>query len=362
MTEEKLFYEFSKPTKQEWINTICKDLKLDHIQELDWQTDGLMHISPFNAPEDLGGICPPVKNKAGWEIGTEICIGDLPRDNIRTLEFLNRGCQNITFDCRDFRQKLDFGLLLKDIQLEWVSTHLLIRSSQISSLTGFIEFARKQSLEPEKIRVSLEISDWPLTHQKLAQVMNFRKLLPQLAPITFSDRSILDLKSGVGTIAKLIHEANQHLVQVHKSGWGQGGAPRFIVSLSDDYLTNICYLRAFIIAWANILFHWKMDWPEVMLTCYLHDSVFDDTDLRKISFTSQAMAAIVGGADRIIIASRNGNSSLSDQRLHLNIQHILALESHFDWMTDPAAGSYFFERTTDQLAASIWREFQHLQA
>jgi methylmalonyl-CoA mutase len=36
-----------------------------------------------------------------------------------------------------------------------------------------------------------------------------------------------------------------------------------------------------------------------------------------------------------------------------NVQHILKLESHFDWVSDPAAGSYFIEKLTSKLLENM---------
>jgi methylmalonyl-CoA mutase len=48
-------------------------------------------------------------------------------------------------------------------------------------------------------------------------------------------------------------------------------------------------------------------------------------------------------------------------RLARNLPVILSQEAHLDWVADPAAGSYFLENLTDELARSAWSEFQDLE-
>ena len=42
----------------------------------------------------------------------------------------------------------------------------------------------------------------------------------------------------------------------------------------------------------------------------------------------------------------------------MNIQQLLQLESYMDRVIDPAAGSYYVEQLTDQLAERAWGKFQ----
>jgi methylmalonyl-CoA mutase len=116
-----------------------------------------------------------------------------------------------------------------------------------------------------------------------------------------------------------------------------------------------------------------------------------------IRLTTESMAAILGGADRITIhppdfietrdtngtpdssspdSSSSSSSSLSSssssppasppasppssfsRRMARNIHHLLTLESHLSNVSNPTAGCYYLEELHDQLARKAWEQFQ----
>jgi methylmalonyl-CoA mutase len=81
--------------------------------------------------------------------------------------------------------------------------------------------------------------------------------------------------------------------------------------------------------------------------------------------TTEAASAIIGGCD--VLTVRPFSASFTDpsdvaHRLARNTQHILRAESHLDHVADPAAGSYYIEAITDQLARKAWSLFQTIEA
>ncbi len=87
--------------------------------------------------------------------------------------------------------------------------------------------------------------------------------------------------------------------------------------------------------------------------------------------TVAGFAAGVGGADSVTIEPhdlllRSEATSAEDAalstRLARNVQAILIEESHAARVIDPAGGSWFVERLTDQLAHRAWQRFGELEA
>jgi methylmalonyl-CoA mutase len=83
-----------------------------------------------------------------------------------------------------------------------------------------------------------------------------------------------------------------------------------------------------------------------------------------IRATTQALSAVIGGADRLYVlpsdAYTGAPSSDFARRIARNVQHLLRLESFLDKTMDPAAGSYYIETLTDQLALKAWDKFVEL--
>jgi methylmalonyl-CoA mutase len=88
-----------------------------------------------------------------------------------------------------------------------------------------------------------------------------------------------------------------------------------------------------------------------------------DPNYNIIQSTTQAMAAIIGGVDRLTVLPSDafqGATTDFSRRIARNVQHILKMESYLDWVADPAAGSYFIEKLTLHLAEAAWNSFQQL--
>ena len=80
--------------------------------------------------------------------------------------------------------------------------------------------------------------------------------------------------------------------------------------------------------------------------------------------TSEAMAAIIGGCDSIHITPHDSTlapSSVSSRRIARNISNILKDEAYLDKVADPAAGSYYLENLTNELAKAAWALFKEIE-
>jgi methylmalonyl-CoA mutase len=80
--------------------------------------------------------------------------------------------------------------------------------------------------------------------------------------------------------------------------------------------------------------------------------------------TAEAYAAVVGCADVVTVLpfdSALGAPDEAGRRMALNTQNILREECRLDVVRDPAAGSYFVECLTHELAAAAWDRFQQIE-
>ena len=83
-----------------------------------------------------------------------------------------------------------------------------------------------------------------------------------------------------------------------------------------------------------------------------------------IRLTTEAMSAIVGGADRITIrADVTGETDgrAFQARMAENMFHLLKLESHLDHVANPADGCYYIDELTNQLAEHAWDLFREME-
>ena len=140
---------------------------------------------------------------------------------------------------------------------------------------------------------------------------------------------------------------------------------QFSISINDNYFASIAKIRALKLLWQNVLTAWDKDLVanspiEVHLT---PNSQTEEDNYNKIKATTQAMSAVIGGADRLYIypsdAFQNENGTTFSRRIALNVHHLLEQESYLDRVIDPSAGSYFIEELTNRIAEKAWQQFQN---
>ena len=142
------------------------------------------------------------------------------------------------------------------------------------------------------------------------------------------------------------------------------------VSIGPSYFPEIARLRATRRLWATLLHGFGLPLAGAgALPIHASTSTWTQTTLdphtNLLRHTTEAMSAVLGGADSIQVAPFDCLYQAPNEfsaRLARNLPVILREEAHLDWVADPAAGSYFIETLTDELARAAWAEFQALEA
>ncbi|QKG56314.1 hypothetical protein GKZ68_06470 [Hymenobacter sp. BRD128] len=141
-------------------------------------------------------------------------------------------------------------------------------------------------------------------------------------------------------------------------------------AISPSYFPEIARLRAARRLWATLLHAFGLPAAgAATLAIHAATSTWTQTTLdphtNLLRHTTEAMSAVLGGADSIQVAAFDCLYQAPNEfsaRLARNLPVILQEEAHLDWVADPAAGSYFIETLTDELARAAWAEFQALEA
>jgi methylmalonyl-CoA mutase len=141
-------------------------------------------------------------------------------------------------------------------------------------------------------------------------------------------------------------------------------------AIGTSYFPEMARLRAARRLWATLLHGFGLP-AQGAATLPIHatTSTWTQTTLdphtNLLRHTTEAMSAVLGGADSIQVSAFDCLYQATNEfsaRLARNLPVILKDEAHLDWVADPAAGSYFLETLTDELARAAWVEFQALEA
>ncbi len=138
------------------------------------------------------------------------------------------------------------------------------------------------------------------------------------------------------------------------------------LAVGTSYFLEIAKLRAMRRLWATLLHAFHLP-PSLAATLRIHTSTSSwlqttlDPHTNLLRFTTEAMAAVLGGATSLTVApfdSLYREPGEFSERLARNLSIILREESQLGRVTDPAAGSYYLETLTDTLAREAWALFQ----
>lgn len=91
-----------------------------------------------------------------------------------------------------------------------------------------------------------------------------------------------------------------------------------------------------------------------------------DLETNLLRHTTEALSAVLGGADRVLVRPHRPSGPLAERlaalRLARNVPLILREEAHLDAVEDPTAGAYYVEELTDQIAEAAWSYFRETES
>ncbi|MFO0599298.1 MAG: methylmalonyl-CoA mutase family protein [Myxococcaceae bacterium] len=138
------------------------------------------------------------------------------------------------------------------------------------------------------------------------------------------------------------------------------------ISLGRDTFAELAKLRALRLCWNKLMT--AAGHPGAKLhvhaVCSRRTLTQRDPWVNMLRTTTQVFAGILGGADEITPTSFDAElTKQSDlgRRVAQNTGLILEHESSLGRVIDPAAGSYYLDTFTDQLAREGWKRFQELE-
>jgi methylmalonyl-CoA mutase len=178
--------------------------------------------------------------------------------------------------------------------------------------------------------------------------------------------------SRTDEIAAALATALQYLRTLEEGGVGPAaaaGALEFRVAADAGQFMTIAALRALRRTWARV--GEVLDLAPELRAARIHAVASDamltryDPHVNLLRGTIAAFAAGVGGADAVTVApfdALSGPPGALGRRMARNTQRLLIDEAGVGRVVDPAGGSHYVERLTDQLARAAWEEFQGIEA
>jgi methylmalonyl-CoA mutase len=376
MSTSTFLSEFPPVCTEVWEQAIREDLKgADYAEKLIWRTPEGIDVKPYYRAEDLEGLAfleaapgefPYVRgtrSTGGWRIREEIDAVDPEEANAAARCAVAAGAEEIAFCGAAIQNSSDLGILLAN--LGEIPVHFQKVDHRIVDL--LIErLARRQNAAA--ISTSLDGSaNLDASADLLARTP------ATLVPFTISVEELQDngatavdevgfaLGAGVDFLAGM----KERCLAANRVA----DSVTFSFAMGPDFYMQIAKLRAFRMVWAQALETFGAAREHAKARVYARTARWNrtlyDPHANMLRATTEAIAAIIGGADSIYAAPFDACYKEPDEfsrRLARNTQLILKQESFLARVADPGGGSYLLERLTDAIASKAWKLLQDIEA
>ena len=397
MEDNKLFSEFPPVPTEKWEEVINKDLKgADYEKKLVWKTIEGFKVRPYYRAENLEGLeyldanpgeKPFTRGKHVadnvWEVRQDIRAHNLAEANRIALDAVQRGATSLGLCAKEVKSVADLEVLLKGIYIDAVSINFMCSQDYLGLLKLYVEYAKGHGFDCSKLQGSTDFDmfRFALKHGKFHRGeegdLQMAKELVDYAHEALPKFRVLTVN------AQLLHNSGSNIVQ--ELGFGLAAANELVSRLTDlgckahrvasrlqlsvgvgsTYFMEIAKIRAARLLWSKIVEQYK---PECdcayklfinATTSSWNQSVYDPY-VNMLRSTTEAMSSAVAGADSISVLPFDNAYKEADDfgyRIARNQQLLLKEESYMDKIVDPAAGSYYIENLTDEIANGAWEHF-----
>ncbi|MEL7832940.1 methylmalonyl-CoA mutase family protein [Fodinibius sp. Rm-B-1B1-1] len=409
-TTLSLFEEFPPVSTDEWEEVIKQDLKgANYKEKLRWQTGEGIEPLPFYRRQDLSDVdrTDPIPkryaddNANDWEVRTPVFANNITGANERARDILQRGAQALSFKLRvrrtegalggdlsglPIQNQHDFSALLDDILLEETTLHFDAALASPTPLAMLWNEAQTQNLDSQQVWATfsydpfiylLEHGQYPkgreAISQDIQQLAQFSsQQLPGVRPLSIDARFYHN--SGATIVQELgyaMASASEYLALLTEADLPLNKAAdtlNFNFSIGSNYFLEIAKFRAARLLWKNLVEAYDGDADQQQ--AYIHgetsrwNKTLYDPYTNMLRTSTEGMSAAIAGCDSLTILPFDEHFRQPDdfsQRIARNQQLILREESYLNKVEDPAAGSYYIEQLTNQIAEQAWNIFKEIE-
>lgn len=396
-SKEKLFSDFTAPTRQEWIDKINVDLKgADYQKKMVWRTNEGFSAEPFYRKEDLDGMAQTnalpgqfpflrgnEKDGNHWFVRQNIKVTDAGEANKKALDLLNKGVTSLGFkiSAKDLGAEL-IATLLDGIYAEAVELNFSTCQRHSVELAKLLNayFAEK-GYDREKLTGSINFDPMQkiLTKGKdtTALLDQLKEMVDIMAPYPNFRCVCVNADTLCNSGAYIYQElgyalawGNEYLHLMTEAGIPAEQAAKnikFNLGISGVYFMEIAKFRAARMMWANIVKQYGGDdicdcacKMVVNATTSTYNMTVFDSYVNLLRTQTETMSAALANVNSIVVTPFDAPYEIPTEfaeRIARNQQLLLQEESHFDKIVDVAGGSYFIETLTHSLAEEAWKLF-----
>ena len=363
---------FDKVSPEDWKESILKELKGKPFETVVSRTQDGHDLLPFYSMADRKGI-RGVHGMGPWVCRQDVWGKDAKALNVLILEALVASVSSIGVNL-DEGHKLDE--LFANVQLDILEVHLKTSrpSDHLETLKSFLARSSKElkdlsgSWDHDPLTEALIRGAW-----KQDAVADFSEVFDMM-PLFGKDFGMLSIRgdqfhlAGATSEQELLYSlatAKAYLDLAKEKGidlQSLVNGIRFQLAVDTDFLESVSKFMVMRILWANLAKAYGCDARAVQLTArssgWTLAPVDSDTNLLRSS--TEALAAIVGGCDDLVLHPHDGKCDSFSLRMSRNIQHLLKHESYLDKFQNPVEGAYAFESLAASMSEHVWGQLRKM--
>lgn len=391
---------FPDSSLEDWKRAAESSLKGKSVEKLITNTYEGIELQPLytaenlsegNAGQEFPGFSPYTRGihatgyrKSPWLICQPVFASSEDEANQKMQKALARGQNVICYPAHllsDFSEKL-----FKDLPFEDVPIFIDLEGEGSSSLPLLIDYLTKHDYAGHL--VAGVIAEDPIAelaaagnlpsgideyfNQWFSRIQEAGEAYPNLKTILV--KASVFHNGGANAVQEIAYglaEAVFYLNEGQKKGLTLEeltGKIVFSFAIDSNYFMNIAKLRAARRVWAMLAEAYGVS-PESFkmhihaVTSGVTETLYDQ-HVNTLRTANQAFAAAIGGVQYIQVHPfdrLSENSNEFSERLARNTQLILKEETHIPAVTDPAGGSFYVEKLTDDITEAVWGKFLEIE-
>lgn len=396
-SKEKLFSDFTAPSRQEWIDKINVDLKgADYQKKMVWRTNEGFNAEPFYRKEDLERLAQTnalpgqfpylrgnEKDGNHWFVRQNMKVTDAKEANAKALDLLNKGVTSLGFKIpakalsAEFIAELLDGIYAEAVELNFGTCQR--HTVELAKL--LVAYFTEKGYDPAKIVGSIDFDplqkiltkgkDTTALLDELAELVNVTASFPKFRCVSVNADTLCNAGAYIfQELGYALAWGNEYLhlmTEVGIPAAQAAGKIKFNMGISGVYFMEIAKFRAARMMWANIVKQYMQDGDcecackmTVNATTTTYNMTVFDSYVNMLRSQTEAMSAALANVHSIVVTSFDAPYETPTdfaERIARNQQLLLQEESHFDKIVDVAGGSYFIETLTHSLAQEAWKLF-----
>lgn len=377
--KKTIFNEFTPVSKDLWHKQALRDLKGKDFEEtLLWHTNEGIVVEPYYTAEDLSTLPLSALQQVNcqgfnrnWQNRDQIKFDNTNKDNALIISSLKNGADSVQIDISGVPMgEIEFTKLFHNIKFSETPISFKIENNSlavIEALLKFVNYRIRGTLNDDPIALFMTKGVW---HENVwyekAEVIKKVQDSPHFKVLTVNSHHFHN--AGATAVQELAYTVSSLICVLDELTERGLSLPEIVqniecsLSVGTSYFTEIAKVRALRFLFAKLLegYDFQAEYPQ-KISIHCQTSSYYDSSLsahnNMLRATTEAMSGLIGGCDALSVHAFNETFGAADdfgRRISRNVSSILKEESYFDKVKDPAAGSYFIENLTFQLAEKAW--------